>query len=217
MAPVPVPEAWNPIAPIQKNWDKIEPFHKGYGEVLGGLGTIFGAAAAIALIAEHGGFPKWPFTRARWNPKPKIDGAEDEVSEDQIVEDELAEIVGTLGKRSLDEDHLDWYDDDLLFESTSLAKRDGLNIKYTANIGTDEEDEKVADSIKHGIDVVEQEVGDIVDTAVGVGTEIIDDIKKIFGGDGGPKSNETENADTFAKGNASVETTARRLVVRFIS
>lgn len=215
MAPVPVAEAWNPITPIQKNWDKIEPWHKGYGEVLGGLGTVFGAAAAIALIVEHGGLPKWPFTRSRWNPKPKIDGGEDEVSEDQIVEDELAEIVGTLGKRSLDEDHLDWYDDDL-FGSMGLVKRNGLIIDYIAKIGAHDDDNKVTDSIKHGIDVVEQEVDDIVDAAVGVGAEIIDDIKKIFGGDKGSKSNETENADTSAKGNTSVETTARHRVVRFI-
>jgi hypothetical protein len=120
MAPLPVPEAWNPIAPIQKNWDKIEPFHKGYGEVLGGLGTLFGAAAAIALIVEHGGLPKWPFTRARWNPKPKLGDEKDEVTEDQIVEDELAEIVGTLGKRSHGGEDLEWCNDNLLTQSIEV-------------------------------------------------------------------------------------------------
>ena len=113
----PVPAVWNPIAPIQENWAKIEPWQKGYMEIIGAVSTVFGAAAAVALIVDHGGkFPKWPFTKERWNPKPTVDKEEDKVSEDQIVENELAEIVGGLGKRSLDEGELEWYDD-TLFEN----------------------------------------------------------------------------------------------------
>jgi hypothetical protein len=126
MAPVPAPKPWNPLAPIQNNWDKIGPVHSAYGQILGGLGTIFGVAAAIAVIVEHGGkFPKWPFTRARWNPKPKVDGGEGEVTEDQIVEDELAEVVGAVGKRSLHENELQWFNDGLLQKSAKLVARNG--------------------------------------------------------------------------------------------
>src|ERR1700734_3407615 len=112
MAPLPVPEPFNPIAPIQNNWDKISPYNKGYLAILGGIGTVFGFATAISLIVEHQGKPpKWPFTRDRWNPKPTIDGdKKEEVSEEQIVDDELAEVVGVLDKRSLfEEDVLEWY------------------------------------------------------------------------------------------------------------
>jgi hypothetical protein len=100
-------------------------------EVIGDISTVFGAAAAIALIVDHGGkLPKWPFTGDRWNPKPTVDKKEDEVSEDQLVEDELAEVVGSLGKRSLDEKELEWFNDDVLndaIEFGKLFKRDGMS------------------------------------------------------------------------------------------
>jgi hypothetical protein len=121
----PVPAVWTPVVPIQNNWDKIKPWHEGYGAVLGGLGTIFGAAAAIALIVDHKGKPpKWPFTRDRWNPKHTLDSdKEGEVTEDQILDDELAEAVEVLGKRSLYNDKLEWYEG-LLDETPSpLVKR----------------------------------------------------------------------------------------------
>ena len=130
MAPVPDPAVWNPIAPIQNNWGKIEPWQKGYMAVIGGLGTIFALASTFALIVEHKGqLPKWPFTSERWNPKPTVDSKKKaEVSEEDIVEDELAEVVGALGKRSfLEDDGLDWANDDLRNDAvTTLVKRDGI-------------------------------------------------------------------------------------------
>jgi hypothetical protein len=130
MTPVPNPAVWNPIAPIQNNWGKIEPWQKGYMTVIGGLGTIFGLASTLALIVEHKGrLPKWPFTSERWNPKPTVDSEKKaEVSEEDIVEDELAEVAGALGKRSLlEDDELDWANDDLRNDAvTSLVKRDGI-------------------------------------------------------------------------------------------
>jgi hypothetical protein len=127
MAPVPVPAPFNPIAPIQNNWDKISPWNSGYLAILGGIGTIFGFATAISLIVDHKGQPpKWPFTRERWNPKPTIDGdKKEEVTEEQIEEDEMAEVVGALGKRSFYDDELEWYDDDLFADAVShLSKRE---------------------------------------------------------------------------------------------
>jgi hypothetical protein len=127
MAPVPVPAPFNPIAPIQNNWDKISPWNSGYLAILGGIGTIFGFATAISLIVEHKGQPpKWPFTKERWNPKPTIDGdKKEEVTEEQIVDDEMAEVVGALGKRSFYDEELEWYDDDLFADAVShLLKRE---------------------------------------------------------------------------------------------
>jgi hypothetical protein len=134
MAPLPVPEIWNPIAPIQNNWAKIEPWQKGYLGIIGGVSTIFGAAAAIALIVDHGGkLPKWPFTSDRWNPKPTVDKKEDEVSDDQLVEDELAEVVGSLGKRSLDDEELEWFDNDVLNDAIAeygkIFNRESMSFK----------------------------------------------------------------------------------------
>ena len=98
--------------------------------VIGGLGTIFALASTFALIVEHKGrLPKWPFTSERWNPKPTVDSKKKaEVSEEDIVEDELAEVVGALGKRSfLEDDGLDWVNDDLRNDAvTTLVKRDGI-------------------------------------------------------------------------------------------
>jgi len=75
--------------------------------ILRGLSTIFSFVSAIALIASHGfRLPKWPFTQERWNPKPtelkaKAEKAaeEDGGTEEQPVQDELAEAVGRLNKR----------------------------------------------------------------------------------------------------------------------
>ena len=134
MAPVPDPAVWNPIAPIQNNWDKIEPWQKGYMAVLGGLGTLFAFGSTIALIVEHKGrLPKWPFTAERWNPKPTVDKDEDEkkdeVTEEQIVDDELAEVVGALNKRNLNnEDELEWFNEDLFHESAEhFVKRQRIS------------------------------------------------------------------------------------------
>lgn len=133
MAPVPDPAVWNPIAPIQNNWNKIEPIQKGYMGVLGAAGVIFGFVSTIALIVEHKGqLPKWPFTSERWNPKPTVDSKKKaEVTEEDIVEDELAEVVGVLNKRNfnfLEEDKLEWFNDDLLDDTVStLFKRDGIS------------------------------------------------------------------------------------------
>jgi hypothetical protein len=130
MAPVPSPAVWNPIAPIQNNWGTIEPVLNGYTTILGGLGTIFAFGATLALIAEHKGkLPKWPFTAERWNPKPNIDSSEKEVSEEDIVEDELAQVAGGLNKRNVNEDELEWFNDEIFEHSlVNLFKRDGMLI-----------------------------------------------------------------------------------------
>jgi hypothetical protein len=128
MAPVASPAVWNPIAPIQNNWGTIEPIIQGYTTILGGLGTIFALGATLALIAEHKGkLPKWPFTAERWNPKPTVDSdKKQEISEDDIVEDELAQAAGTLNKRSLNEDDLEWFNDEILNHSfVNIFRRDG--------------------------------------------------------------------------------------------
>jgi len=101
MAPIPEPEPKfpNPLAPIQNNWDKIEPWHNAYMNILGSLGTIFAVGSVIALIAEHKWkLPKWPFTHDRWNPKPNVDDENPpEVTEEDLIEDELAEIAAGVG------------------------------------------------------------------------------------------------------------------------
>lgn len=124
---------WRPLSPIQDNWKNIAPAHKGYMSILGALGTIFGFASTIALIVEHSGkFPRWPFTRERWNPKPssekkkdKDKDKEDEVSEEDLVADELAEIAGGLKKRSLTDEDLELLEQALLHDSmVEFVKRD---------------------------------------------------------------------------------------------
>jgi hypothetical protein len=135
MPPLPAPAVWRPLAPIQNNWDKIEPWQKGYIAVLGGLGTIFTFAATIALIVEHKFKPpKWPFTSDRWNPKPTVDSDKEEVTEEQIVEPELAQVVGTINKRDLAENELEWFDDHLLKGSvTNAFEYDGISTRDIAN------------------------------------------------------------------------------------
>jgi hypothetical protein len=110
----PIPKDLNPLSPIQRNWGEIKPVLDTYNEILSGMGTVFGFASAIALIAAHKFYPpKWPFTQGNWNPKPNVRGAQQEaekpveelVSEETIVEDELAEVaagIGTLKRRSSD-------------------------------------------------------------------------------------------------------------------
>jgi hypothetical protein len=133
MAPVP---AFKPLKPLQDNWDKVKPWHDRYMGVLGGLGTIFGFATAIALVVEHKfKLPKWPFKKDRWNPKPTAEKKQEEkdkeeVTEEQIMEDELAEVVGALGKREFMDDTLDWLDEDtvsLAHTNSHLSKRDGTS------------------------------------------------------------------------------------------
>jgi hypothetical protein len=104
--PVPSPKILNPIAPIQNNWGKIEPWVNGYQTFLGALGTVFAFAATIALIVEHKGkLPKWPFTAERWNPKPTAEsGKKPEVSDEDIIEDELAVAASGAVKRFVPED-----------------------------------------------------------------------------------------------------------------
>lgn len=133
MAPVPDPAVWNPIAPIQNNWDKIEPWQKGYMAVLGSLGTVFAFAHTLALIVEHKWrLPKWPFTSTRWNPKPTVEKDKgeknDEVTEEQIVEDESTQVVSALNKRKMnDEDELTWFNEDLFHDSVGhFVKRQGI-------------------------------------------------------------------------------------------
>src|SRR5271155_3456091 len=132
MAPV---AEWRPLSPIQDNWKTLAPVHKGYMSILGALGTIFGFASTIALIVEHSGkFPRWPFTRERWNPKPssekkkdKDKDKEDEVSEEDLVADELAEIAGGLKKRSLTDEDLELLEQALFHGSMNeIVKRDGI-------------------------------------------------------------------------------------------
>jgi hypothetical protein len=130
MPPVASP-GWNPIAPIQRNWDKIEPWHKGYMAIIGALGTIFTFGSAIALIVEHKGkLPKWPFTAERWNPKPTVDSNKtEEVSDEQIAEDELAEVVGVLGKRHLRSNNFAWFDEEALSQEVmNLIKRESTSL-----------------------------------------------------------------------------------------
>jgi hypothetical protein len=101
---------------------------------LGALGTVFGFASTVALIVEHGGkLPKWPFTGEHWNPKPSSekkkdkDKDEDEVTEEDLVADELAEIAGGLKKRSLTDEDLELLEEALFHGSMAeIVKRDGI-------------------------------------------------------------------------------------------
>lgn len=179
MAPVtsPVPNVFNPIAPIQNNWDKIEPWIKGYTSFIGSAGTVFGFAAAIALISEHGfKFPRWPFTAERWNPEPSFNNKnkKEEVTEEQIVEDELAEVVGALGRRSADENGLEWVNRELEEESNrDIFKHKGTMLR---GLETLQEDEPVFEDIKnktqdavekgkYGVGAIEEQIQEIVRTA----------------------------------------------------
>jgi len=112
MAPTPI---INPLQPIQDNWDTIKPWTSAYNKVLGALGTLFGFATAVALIVDHDWqLPKWPFTEERWHPKPTIEkeaGDEEEVSEDQLVDDVLAEVAGGVKKRGLVEDEEELFEE----------------------------------------------------------------------------------------------------------
>jgi hypothetical protein len=99
----PTPEVWNPLRPIQDKWDKIEDVQGKYSALLGGIGIVFGFVASLALVVEHNfKLPKWPFTKERWFPKPtevkEREGKETEVvTEEDLIEDELAEVAGAAG------------------------------------------------------------------------------------------------------------------------
>jgi len=134
MAPV---AEWRPLSPIQDNWKTLAPVHKGYMSFLGALGTIFGFASTIALIVEHGGkFPRWPFTKDHWNPKPSSEKKkdkdkdkkdDDDVTEEDLVADELAQIAGGLKKRSLTDEDLELLEEALFHGSMNeIVKRDGI-------------------------------------------------------------------------------------------
>lgn len=129
----PVPGKFQPLKPIQDNWESIKPWQDGYMNILSGLGTVFGFAAAVALVVSHKfKLPKWPFKKDRWNPKPTAEKkaeekAKEEVSDDQIMEDELAGVVGALGKREFLVDGEDWLAEDIVSEPiASLSKRAGM-------------------------------------------------------------------------------------------
>jgi len=128
MAPTP---DWNPklIKPIQDAWPKIAPVHKIYMNVLSGLTSIFGFAAAVALVASHKFLPpKWPFTSERWNPKPTVqkkkEEKEKEVTEKVLLEDELAAAASGLVKRYIAIER-DLGDEDAFYGG--LAKRGTLS------------------------------------------------------------------------------------------
>jgi hypothetical protein len=226
MAPVP---EFQPLKPIQDNWESIKPWQEGYMTVLNGLGTVFGFAAAVALVVGHKfQLPKWPFNKERWNPKPTAEKkeeekAKEEVSEDQIMEDELAEVVGALGKREflLSEE---WYDADIVGERTAhLSKRDGIlppiwpnildnDFSQRAGNGT----EKIIEDGKSGFDKIKEEFGDLVETAEEVGKDIWNDIKGIWEHDDKESDNQNgANAtESTASGNATNtrESSSRRFI-----
>jgi len=95
----PTPAVWNPLAGVADWYVTYEPFAHVYTMVLGGLSTVMGFAGVVALVAEKGfKLPKWPFTKERWNPKPNVDNDEEmeEVTEEDILDDELAQVAGGL-------------------------------------------------------------------------------------------------------------------------
>jgi hypothetical protein len=95
----PTPAVWNPLSGVADWYVDIQLFDKIYGMVLGGLSTVLSFAGVVALVAEKGFKPpKWPFTKERWNPKPNVDNdkEEEEVTEEDILDDELAQIAGGL-------------------------------------------------------------------------------------------------------------------------
>ena len=141
MAPVPDPspnpKPINVLEPVQHNWDKIDPWLGRYNQVLGGLGTVFGFASAIALIASHGFKPpKWPFTSERWNPKPNVEKDEEEkaeeVTEEDLVEDELADVAAAgLAKRELHQRELNFEHDFVSDDYFYLEKRKHIGVIVT--------------------------------------------------------------------------------------
>lgn len=88
LSPLPSPEVWNPLIPIQQNWGKSS---RGIIWLYLRPRNYFCLASTIALIVEQQGrFSKWSFTSNRWNPRPTDQATEKpEVTGEQIV-DELA-------------------------------------------------------------------------------------------------------------------------------
>ena len=232
---------WRPLSPIQDNWKSIAPAHKGYMSILGALGTIFGFASTIALIVEHSGkLPRWPFTRERWNPKPssekkkdKDKDKEDEVSEEDLVADELAEIAGGL-KRSLIDADLELLEH-ALFHDNSMAefvKRDS-NSSTSCDINgvviddvekdpkgfVDKVKNKTSDAVEHGktgLEEIGEEFKDIVETAEEVGKEIWEDVKEIFG-QGDQDATKDNRTEKVISPETKVNTSATRRTRRHFS
>ena len=95
----PTPAGWNPISGVADWYVRIQGVDMIYSMVLGGLTTVMGFAGVVALLVEKGfKLPKWPFTKERWNPKPNVDNDEEmeEVTEEDILDDELAQVAGGL-------------------------------------------------------------------------------------------------------------------------
>ena len=95
----PTPAVWNPLGGVANWYARFEPIAILYSKVLGGLTTVMGFAGVVALLVEKGlKLPKWPFTKERWHPKPNVDKDEktEEVTEDDILDDELAQLAGGL-------------------------------------------------------------------------------------------------------------------------
>jgi hypothetical protein len=199
MAPVPDPEPtpFHPLAVVKDNWDSISPVLHGYNTILGALGSVFAFASAIALIVQHGQPPKWPFTKERWNPRPSIKepNKTEEVTDEQLIEDELAEVAGAVRKRAL---LVKWLDDG----TRTLEKREGISLINVFGywfIGSlideiQDRPEEVVEKAKNatgevikeaktGLESIGEELKDIWNTAEEVGRDLLDDIKEIFEGD----------------------------------
>src|SRR5579862_1094678 len=227
MAPVPKPEPVNLLHPIQHNWDKISPTLSTYNQVLGGLGTIFSFASAIALIVSHDfRFPKWPFTQDRWYPKPDVDKTEaeskDEVTEEQIIEDELAEVAAGLAKRSVHARELKWVDRELV--SDDLQRRKLLRSADLLTTGDEldeflqeieQEVEEIAETIKETTAEIYNDVkpglGEIVDGAREVGDRIVDDLADLFN----QNKNATKGTNGTQKGEVARSTMKTRRAFRY--
>jgi hypothetical protein len=95
----PTPAVWNPLSGVGDWYARIEVPDMVYSMILGGLSTVMGFAGVVALLVEKGfKLPKWPFTKERWNPKPNVDKDKktEEVTEEDILDDELALVAGGL-------------------------------------------------------------------------------------------------------------------------
>lgn len=126
----PTPAVWNPLRGVSDFYVRHELEEISYTVldcVMGGLTTIMGFAGVVALVVEKGfKLPKWPFTKERWNPKPNVDKEEkkDEVTEDDILDDELAQVAGGLRKRGVfNHAKMEWRRGYL----EKMHKRDGIS------------------------------------------------------------------------------------------
>lgn len=188
----PTPAVWNPLSGVSDFYVRngLEGYNILLNAVMGGLTTIMGFAGVVALVVEKGfKLPKWPFTKERWNPKPDVDKDEkkDEVTEDDILDDELAQVAG------------------------GLVKRDGLDeiVDKVKN-----KTEKAIEHGKSGFEEIKEDLGEIVHEAEEVGKEIWEDIEEIF--DNGEHEMNRTKADG-TKGNASARATRHRRACNYVS